>query len=96
VGLLLAKKVLLKPCFLSNTGHENEYGYGNDYLRNLKDVTDNGERLVTKAMLTLLSLMQAIWLATDDQLHVWVEFEATVKSHYEFTPERTKLGTLLH
>ena len=82
----VGEKVIIKAMIIDQNWYENEYGYGNDYIRKIKYVTENGERLVTKGADTT-KFNEAIFLATDDQLHVWVELEATVKSHNEFTPE---------
>ena len=79
-------KVTFKAMIIDQDWFENPYGYGNDYIRKVKYVTENGERLVTKGSDTT-KFNEAIFQETDDQLHVWVELEATVKSHNEFTPE---------
>ena len=82
----VGEKVTVKAMIIDQNWYENPYGYGNDYIRKVKYVTENGERLVTKGSDTT-KFNEAILQETDDQLHMWVELEATVKSHNEFTPE---------
>ncbi len=82
----VGEKVTVKAMIVDQDWFENPYGYGNDYIRKVKYVTENGERLVTKGSDTT-KFNEAIFQETDDQLHMWVELEATVKSHNEFTPE---------
>ena len=82
----VGEKVTVKAMIIDQDWFENPYGYGNDYIRKVKYVTENGERLVTKGSDTT-KFNEAIFQETEDQLHVWVELEATVKSHNEFTPE---------
>ena len=78
-------KVTVKAMIIYQDTFESDYGYGS-YIRKVKYVTENGERLVTKGADTT-KFNQAIFQETDDQLHVWVELEATIKNHNEFTPE---------
>jgi len=81
----VGEKVIIKAMIIDQDWYENEYGYGNDYIRKIKYVTENGERLVTKGADTT-KFNEAIFQATEDQIHMWVEIEATVKTHNEFTP----------
>ena len=81
----VGEKVIIKAMIIDQNWYENEYGYGNDYIRKIKYVTENGERLVTKGADTT-KFNEAIFQATEDQIHMWVEIEATVKTHNEFTP----------
>ena len=82
----IGEKVTVKAMIIDNEFYENEYGYGNHYIKKVKYVTENGERLVTKGADTT-KFNEDIFQKTEDQLHMWVELEATVKSHNEFTPE---------
>lgn len=77
-------KVTVKAMIIYQDTFESDYGYGS-YIRKVKYVTENGERLVTKGADTT-KFNQAIFQEIDD-LHVWVELEATIKNHNEFTPE---------
>lgn len=81
----VGEKVIIKAMIIDQDWYENEYGYGNDFVRKVKYVTENGERLVTKGADTT-KFNESIFQETEDQLHMWVELEATIKSHNEFTP----------
>jgi hypothetical protein len=82
----VGEKVTVKAMIIDQDFYENPYGYGNDYIRKVKYVTENGERLVTKGSDTT-KFNEAIFEETQNSTHMWVELEATVKSHNEFTPE---------
>ena len=82
---IVGEKVIIKAMIIDQDWYENEYGYGNDFVRKVKYVTENGERLVTKGADTT-KFNESIFQETEDQLHMWVELEATIKSHNEFTP----------
>ena len=73
-------KVTVKAFVLSQDHYENGFGY-NNYSVKIKYITENGERLVTNGG-SGTKFNQAIF----DSVHTWVELEATIKAHNEFTP----------
>jgi hypothetical protein len=73
-------KVTVKAFVLSLDHYENDFGY-NNYSVKIKYITENGERLVTNGG-SGTKFNQAMC----DSVHTWVELEATIKAHNEFTP----------
>jgi hypothetical protein len=73
-------KVTVKAFVLSLDHYKNDFGY-NNYSVKMKYITENGERLVTNGG-SGTKFNQAMW----DSVHTWVELEATIKAHNEFTP----------
>jgi hypothetical protein len=74
-------KVTVKAFVLNQDHYENDFGY-NNYSVKIKYITENGERLVTNGG-DGTKFNQAMF----DAVNTWVELEATIKNHNEFTPE---------
>ena len=74
-------KVTVKAFVLSQDHYKNNFGYDN-YSVKIKYITENGERLVTNGG-DETKFNEAIW----NSVNTWVELEATVKTHNEFTPK---------
>ena len=77
----VGNKVTVKAFVLSQDHYENHFGY-NNYSVKIKYITENGERLVTNGG-DGTKFNQAIF----DSVNTWVEIEATIKAHNEFTPK---------
>jgi len=73
-------KVTVKAFVLSLDRYENDFGY-NNYSVKIKYITENGERLVTNG-----GCGTKFNQAMCDSVNTWVELEATIKAHNEFTP----------
>jgi hypothetical protein len=74
-------KVTVKAFVLNQDHYENDFGY-NNYSVKIKYITESGERLVTNGG-DGTKFNQAMF----DAVNTWVELEATIKNHNEFTPE---------
>lgn len=82
----VGEKVTVRAMVLDFDMYENPYTY-NGYILKVRYITENGERLITKGNADT-KFNESIENVGVEQ---WVELDATVKSHNEFTDEEDKV-----